>query len=224
LERALLSWSGGKDSALALLSLESERPKKIELVALLTTLTEVYDRISMHGVRRELLHMQSASFGVPVEEVWIPQRANNETYESRMAASIMKRVRDSKISSVVFGDLFLEDVRRYREKSLTSLGVRPVFPLWGKDTGELARFFIDSGFRAKVCCVNPKLLGGEFCGREFDRAFLEEIPGSVDPCGENGEFHTFVYDGPIFRNGRVDVRVGEVVNREGFYFADLTLA
>ena len=218
MEKVIVSWSGGKDSVLSIFSLSGSK-KQFEISALLTTLTEGYDRISMHGVRRELLQRQSRSLQIPLEEVWIPKNATNEVYEARMSEAIRKYASQN-VSSVVFGDLFLRDIREYREKFLQKLGVKCIFPIWGKDTIAVANFFVDSGFKAIICCVNPKLLGKEYCGREFDKSFLSEIPESVDPCGENGEFHTFVYHGPIFKE-KVEVKVGDVVNRDGFYFADI---
>jgi uncharacterized protein (TIGR00290 family) len=218
MKRVLLSWSGGKDSALSLFTLRKNFSEQYEIVGLLTTLTEEYDRISMHGVRKQLLARQSASLGISVAEVWIPKNATNESYEARMT-EVMKRYQD--LAGVVFGDLFLRDIREYREKFLRKLGLECLFPIWGKNTLELANFFIDSGFRAVVCSLDPRKLDGDkFCGREFDKEFLKDIPSSVDPCGENGEFHTFVYDGPIFKDS-IDVRLGEVVKRDGFYFADI---
>jgi len=214
LDKVLVSWSGGKDSALSLFAVKESR--KLEVVALLTTLTEGYERISMHGVRKELLQSQSRSLRIPVSEVWIPKNATNDVYEAKMAAVI----RSSNVSSVVFGDLFLQGIREYRENFLRRIGARCIFPIWGKNTRALANFFLDSGFKAIICCVDPKLLAKEYCGREFDKSFLSDIPDSVDPCGENGEFHTFVYDGPIFTE-KIGVKVGDVVNRDGFYFADI---
>jgi uncharacterized protein (TIGR00290 family) len=212
-----LSWSGGKDSALALQ--EIIRSQKYSVKALLTTVTEEYDRISMHGVRRSLLSAQASLLGLPLEEVWIPKRASNEIYEDRMRR-VLTKYKDRGVEHVVFGDLFLQDIRSYREDRLAKIGMRGIFPLWGRDTAKLAREFIGTGFRAVVCCVDPKKLPGEFCGKEYDTAFLESIPGSVDPCGENGEFHTFVHAGPIFSN-ELPITKGEVVLRDGFYFADL---
>jgi len=212
-----LSWSGGKDSALALQ--EVIRGQKYRVKALLTTVTEEYDRISMHGVRRSLLSAQASSLGLPLEEVWIPKKASNEIYEDRMRRVLTKH-KDRGVEQVVFGDLFLQDIRSYREDRLARIGMRGIFPLWGRDTAKLAREFIGTGFRAVVCCVDPRKLPGEFCGKEYDAAFLESIPGSVDPCGENGEFHTFVHAGPIFSN-ELPITKGEVVLRDGFYFVDL---
>jgi uncharacterized protein (TIGR00290 family) len=219
--KALLSWSGGKDSSLTLFELgRNPNFKDVEIRALLTTLTKDYDRISMHGVRRELLLQQSKSIGIPVEEVWIPVRAPNEIYQAEMIKSITKWKQNEKISSIAFGDLFLQDIRAYREKFLSALGLECLFPLWGKDTDELAQHFLQSGFKAIICTVDTKKLDSKFCGKEYDGTFLSELPSSVDPCGENGEFHTFVYDGPIFQQ-KLNVRVGEVVLRDGFYFADI---
>lgn len=214
-----MSWSGGKDSALALR--EIVRTRRYSVKALLTTVTEEYDRISMHGVRRGLLNAQASSLGLPVEEVWIPKNSSNEVYESRMKAALT-RYKEVGVEQVAFGDLFLQDIRSYREEKLAQIGMSGLFPLWGRNTRDLAREFIDGSFRAVLCCVDPKKLSKEFCGMEFDATFLESIPASVDPCGENGEFHTFVYDGPIFRN-TVSIVRGEVVLRGGFYFADLLL-
>jgi uncharacterized protein (TIGR00290 family) len=215
--RVLLSWSGGKDSALALY--EMSRGRKYKVTALLTTLTQDFGRISMHGVRRSLLDAQASSLGLPVEEVWIPKGASNEIYEARMNIALANH-KTKGIERVAFGDLFLQDIRSYRETRLAELGMKGIFPLWGKDTTKLAREFIEIGFRAIICCVDPKKLSREFCGREYDEAFLESIPATVDPCGENGEFHTFVYAGPIFSR-EIPLTKGRVVLRDGFYFADL---
>jgi len=189
------------------------------VTALLTTVTRGYDRISMHGVRRSLLHSQAESLGIPLEEVWIPKDATNEVYEAQMKAVLTKYLNRG-IRKVAFGDLFLEDIRAYRESRLAELGMSGLFPIWGRNTNTLAREFIELGFKAILCCVDPKKLSMDFCGREFDRSFLRSLPEGVDPCGENGEFHTYVYAGPIFRR-QIKVRKGEVVSRDGFYFADI---
>ncbi len=215
----MLSWSGGKDSALALREVSLTR--KYNIKALLTTVTSDFGRVSMHGVRRSLLHAQASSLGLPLEEVLIPKNCSNAIYEARMMA-VLTKYRELGVERVAFGDLFLRDVRSYREERLGQIGMRGVFPLWGRDTGDLAKEFIELGFRAVVCCVDPRKLSGEFCGKEYDRAFLRSIPATVDPCGENGEFHTFVYAGPIFGRG-IPVRRGRVVLRDGFYFGDLIL-
>ena len=213
----LMSWSGGKDSSLALHKIR--KTDTYDVKALVTTVTEEFDRVSMHGVRRTLLQEQAYSLGLPLEEVWIPKDASNEVYEARMKA-VLRRHRDEGVEEVAFGDLFLQDIRAYREERLGQIGMRGLFPLWGLDTARLAAEFIEQGFRAVVCCVDPKQLGKEFCGREFDRQFLESLPRGVDPCGENGEFHTFVSGGPMFRNP-ISVKPGEIVERDGFVFADL---
>lgn len=190
-----------------------------EIAALLTTLTKDFDRISMHGVRRELLEMQASALGLRSEQVWIPKGATDEKYEEQMARTLVE-YKAKGIDQVIFGDLFLEDIRKYREDKLAKLDMKGVFPLWGRPTRELAGFFIEKGFKAILCCIDPKKLGKEFCGREFDSSLLRDLPASVDPCGENGEFHTFVYDGPIFKK-KLQVFVGETVLRDGFYFADI---
>jgi len=213
----LLSWSGGKDSSLALREISASRRYEVE--ALVTTLTEQFDRISMHGVRRSLLQAQASSLGLPLEEVWIPRDASNQLYDERMKAVLVKYL-ERGVKEVAFGDLFLRDVRAYREDKLAQIGMKGAFPLWGKDTRELAKDFIESGFRAAVCCVDPRKLSGDYCGREYDAAFLRSIPDSVDPCGENGEFHTFVYAGPIFTK-EIPIARGQTVLRDGFYFTDL---
>lgn len=215
---AILAWSGGKDSALALYELA--RLESIEIVALLTTVTEGYDRISMHGVRRELLAQQARALGYPLEEVSLPQQCTTEIYEQRMGHALEKYYR-SGIAQAVFGDLFLEDVRAYREERLSRIGMRGIFPLWGRNTDEVARQFVQLGFRAIVVCVDTQALDRAFAGREYDQDFLKDLPGEVDPCGENGEFHTFVYAGPLFRRP-IQVERGEKILRENrFYYCDL---
>lgn len=216
-EPVVLAFSGGKDSSLTLRELR--RDGRFEVAALVTTVTEGYDRISMHGVRRSLLHEQAASIGLPLTEVTIPPRASNAVYERAMGAAFT-RFREDGIRRVAFGDLFLEDVRDYRRRQLEALGLECVFPLWGRPTAALARAFVDDGFRARIVCLDPAALDASFAGRAFDDAFLADLPGGVDPCGENGEFHTFVFDGPVFRRP-LAVSVGEVVKRDGFWFCDL---
>jgi uncharacterized protein (TIGR00290 family) len=213
----LFCWSGGKDSAMAFHTL-LERPD-VRVAALLTTVTETYDRISMHGVRRELLVQQVESIGLPLHEVRIPPQCINPIYESRMEEAL--RVHYAKgVRTVAFGDIFLEDLRAYREKNLARIGMTALFPIWKRDTRELIREFQENGFRAIAACVDPKVLDRSFAGRELDASFFRDMPDGVDPCGENGEFHTFVFDGPIFRNP-IGVRVGEIVERDSFIFADL---
>lgn len=216
-EPILMCWSGGKDSALALQAML--RDPAVRVAALLTTVTEGYERISMHGVRRALLEEQAGAIGLPLEQVRIPMQASNASYEAAMRALLL-RYQARGVSRVVFGDLFLEDIRRYREANLAALNMRGIFPLWLKDTRQLAREFIAAGFRAILVCVDPKQLDPSFCGRAFDASLLAELPDSVDPCGERGEFHTFVYDGPIFRRPVACV-TGAVVQRDGFWFCDL---
>jgi uncharacterized protein (TIGR00290 family) len=218
IRKVLFTWSGGKDSALALYELQ--RKSDYETVALLTTLTEDYDRVSMHGVRSVLLEHQVNSLGLPVEKVYLPKDARNEEYELKMKEVLQKYLRVG-VSSVVFGDIFLEDLRKYREDNLSKIGMEAIFPIWKRNTVELANEFIDLGFKAIITCVDSHVIGKEFVGRLFDRQLLSEFPSVIDPCGENGEFHTFVCDGPIFRK-RVSYIKGEVVLRESrFWYCDL---
>ena len=209
-----LSWSGGKDSALALAALRREGR---EPVALLTTVTEPFDRISMHGVRRTLLTRQAEAAGLPLVETAIPSGCGNELDERRVTEALAGLV---DVDEVAFGDLFLEDVRAYRERLLATTGHRCVFPIWGSDTGELARAFLAQGFEARLTCIDPRRLDASYAGRAFDAALLRDLPPGVDPCGENGEFHTFVHTGPVFRMP-VACTPGEVVERDGFVFCDL---
>jgi uncharacterized protein (TIGR00290 family) len=211
-----LGWSGGKDSALALWAL---RQAGVAPAALMTTVTEEYDRVSMHGVRGSLLRAQAAAAGLPLVEVGIPADCTNEVYESRMAAAF-RSPELSSVEEVAFGDLFLEDIRAYREGRLAAAGRRAAFPLWDSDAGELARRFLAAGFRAILVCVDPRVLGASFAGRDYDEGLLADLPAGVDPCGENGEFHTFVTAGPVFE-APIACRRGEVVERDGFVFADL---
>jgi len=212
-----LSWSGGKDSALALRSLRDEHG--VEPHALITTVTSSYDRISMHGVRRRLLERQADALGLPLVEVTIPPGCPNSVYERRWMDAFGSEGLEG-VEEVAFGDLFLEDVRRYHEVLLAREGKRGLFPLWGRDTTRLANDFVTAGFRAVLVCADPKQLDGSFAGREYDERLLAELPADVDPCGERGEFHTFVYAGPGFSE-RIACRVGEVVERDGFVFCDL---
>lgn len=217
-QKILLSWSGGKDSALALQHLQNNG--NIEIIALLTTVTEDYDRISLHGVRSELLVQQAKCLGYPLEKVTISKTTSNEEYDSKMQ-EILEKYLALGVSTVVFGDIFLEDVRKYREENLSKIGMKGIFPLWGRDTTELANMFINSGFKAIVTCVDSNILPKEFVGRVIDKQFLSDLPSNVDPSGENGEFHSFVYDGPIFKN-KIFYRIGNVVLRDDrFYFCDL---
>ena len=195
------------------------RDPAFEVAGLLTTVTEGYERISMHGVRCELLHQQAASLGLPLEEVRIPPQCPNTIYESRMAEAVL-RYRERGILHLGFGDIFLRDLRAYRETNLARVGMSALFPLWDIDTRELAARFLADGFRARATCIDPGKLDKSFAGRELDAAFFRELPIEVDPCGENGEFHTFVFDGPIFRSP-VPVQPGQVVERDSFVFCDL---
>jgi uncharacterized protein (TIGR00290 family) len=215
----VFSWSGGKDSAMALHVLL--RDPQFEVLALLTTVTEGYDRISMHGVRKELLRRQAESIGLPVEEVHIPPQCVNPVYEARMAEAVL-RFRERGVRHFAFGDIFLEDLRAYREKKLLQADMTALFPIWKIDTRELAARFLKDGFRAITVCVDPRKLDKSFAGRELDAAFFRDLPPGVDPCGENGEFHTFVFAGPIFRSP-IPVQVGQVVERDSFVFCDLLL-
>ena len=214
-----LAWSGGKDSALALTAL---RRAGTNVAALLTTFTDDYDRVSMHGVRRALVRDQAAAVGVPLVEVGIPAACVNEVYAARMEAAFRSPPL-VELGAVASGDLFLEDVRAYREQRLASAGKEALFPLWGLDTSALARSFVEDGFEAYVVCVDTRRLGASFAGRDYDAAFLDDLPPGIDPCGENGEFHTFVHAGPCLDHP-VPCRVGERVLREGFAFADLLSA
>lgn len=215
--KAILSWSSGKDSAMALYRVLKSR--QFEIVCLLTTITDQFHRVSMHGVREELLDAQAGLLGYPLEKVMIPYPCPNQVYEEKMA-KVLALWKSKGVKHVIFGDLFLEDIRKYREKKLAQIDMIPVFPLWLADTKALAREMLKVGFRAVVTCVDPRKLAPTFAGRLFDETFLKSIPPEVDPCGENGEFHTFVYDGPIFKQ-RIPVNVGEIVTRDGFVFADL---
>ncbi len=217
-ERALFTWSGGKDSVMALYELQ--KAGNYEISALLTTVTKDYDRISMHGVRRVLLEQQADSLGYCLDQVFISKSASNEEYETKMR-EILEKYLKAGISTVVFGDIFLEDVRKYREENLSKIGMKAVFPIWKRNTTELAHTFIDLGFKAVITCVDSKVLDKGFVGRRFDDQFLSELPTNLDPCGENGEFHSFVYDGPIFRESLL-FEPGDVVLRDNrFYFYDL---
>src|SRR6266436_834479 len=219
LEPILFCWSGGKDSAMALHTLLQQN--QFHVVALLTTVTEGYDRIAMHGVRRELLHRQAASIGLPLHEVSIPPQCVNPIYEARMEQAL-RLFYDQGVRKVAFGDIFLEDLRAYREKNLARIGMTAIFPLWKHDTRELIRYFHDQHFRAIAACVDSKVLDPSFAGRELDASFFRDLPTNADPCGEHGEFHTFVFDGPIFQSP-IPVRTGDIVNRDGFVFCDLLL-
>ncbi|HEX9621230.1 MAG TPA: hypothetical protein VF989_13895 [Polyangiaceae bacterium] len=217
--RVLLSWSSGKDSAWALHVLR--RTPGIDVVGLLTTVNESANRVAMHAVRAEVLNAQARAAGLPLWRAGIPERCSNEEYE-RVMRGVVERAKGDGITAMAFGDLFLEDVRRYREEHLRGTGIEPLFPLWGEPTGELARAMLDAGVGAFVTAVDPKQIDPSFVGRAWDPSFLAELPRGADPCGENGEFHSFVWRGPMLK-APVPVRVGETVARGGFVFADLVL-
>lgn len=215
--KILHSWSSGKDSAWALHVLNRTYPGAV--AALLTTVNEAMDRVAMHGVRRELLEAQARAAGLPLRLVRIPHPCSNEIYEERMRAAVASAVADG-FTHAAFGDLFLEDVRRYREDRLAGSGLQPLFPVWEVPTHQLAEDMIAGGLRARITCVDTRVLDAAFAGREFDSALLRDLPADVDPCGENGEFHTCVYDGPMF-NAPIEQEGGEIVTREPFTWMDL---
>jgi uncharacterized protein (TIGR00290 family) len=215
--KTLLAWSSGKDSAFALQALRSL--PEVEVVGLLTTINETFDRVPMHAVRRELVGAQAAALGLPLTVAAIPYPCPNGTYEEVMGRTTAA-AHAAGVEAIAFGDLALEDVRRYREQMMSSTGLTPLFPLWGRPTKGLAREMIAAGLRAVVTCVDPRELPAELAGRPFDEAFLDALPPAVDPCGEGGEFHTFVWGGPMFEQP-IPIAVGETVTRDGFVFADV---
>jgi uncharacterized protein (TIGR00290 family) len=216
--KVVLCWSTGKDSAYALHVLRREG--RYEVAGLLTTMTEGYDRVSMHGVRRELVLAQAAAAGLPLRIVWIPQNADNAVYEARMAEALAE-FKSAGVGGIAFGDLFLEDLKKYREDKLASAGLAAIFPIWKRDTRELSRQMVADGFRAVLTCVDTQKLDARFAGREYDLDLLADLPAGVDPCGENGEFHSFCYAGPIFEQP-LAIRRGEIVLRDGrFNFCDV---
>jgi uncharacterized protein (TIGR00290 family) len=217
MEKVLFCWSGGKDSAMALYEIKKDH--QYEIASLLTTITEDYDRVSMHGVRRALVEKQAQSLGLPLKEVFIPQNCPNQEYESRMRDTLAS-FKKTGITQVAFGDVFLEEVRKYREDNLSRLGIKGLFPLWGRDSTELTKSFIALGFHAVTTCVDAKILEQRFAGRLLDGDFLAELPANVDPAGENGEFHSFVFDGPLFRE-RIPYDLGNKVLRDSLHFCDL---
>jgi uncharacterized protein (TIGR00290 family) len=219
IRRVLLSWSSGKDSAWALHELR--RQHDVEVVGLLTTFNEAADRVAMHAVRRQLVEAQSGATGVPLWPVELPWPCANADYERLMDVALA-RARTEGVTHVAFGDLFLEDIRAYREQRMQGTGLEPLFPLWdaGRDTPALARRMLDAGLRAVLTCVDPRQLAGSFAGRFYDADFLAALPPGVDPCGERGEFHTFCFDGPMFAS-TIAVEVGERTQRDGFCFADV---
>jgi uncharacterized protein (TIGR00290 family) len=215
--KAIIAWSSGKDSAYALE--EVRRAGRYDVVGALTTLTAPYERVSMHGVREAILDRQMEAVGLPCRKVRIPAPCPNEVYEEAMATALAE-AGEQDVEHVIFGDLFLEDVRTYREERLDRVGMRGVFPLWGRPSRELAEQIVAAGVRATITCLDPRRLDASFAGRTYDAAFLADLPRDVDPCGENGEFHTVVTAGPMFR-APLETRVGEVVQRDGFVFADV---
>ena len=215
--KVVVSWSSGKDCAFALHQVRTE--EKFEVVGLLTTLNGENDRVSMHGVRKELLQKQMVALGLPAEMVMLPMPCDNETYR-RLVGGTIEVLRERGVQNVIFGDLFLEDIRQYREEQMQGSGLGAIFPLWLRDTRHLSRDMVDSGLRAVVTCVDQRTLSAEFVGRQYDHAFLDDLPVGVDPCGENGEFHTLVIDGPMFSSG-LNIEIGEKVSHGDFTFADV---
>jgi len=216
-QTVFVSWSGGKDSCMALR--EVQRTSNIRIEALLTTITRDFDRISMHGVRRVLLEQQAASLGIPLHQIIISKGASNEEYETKMGEAFAE-YRNRGIETVVFGDLFLEEIRAYRERLIARQKMSSLYPVWGRDTSQLIKDFIALGFKTVIVCVDPAKLDPSFVGRVIDEELLTQLPLHVDPCGEKGEFHTFVFDGPIFKNP-VRFSFGEIVCRDSFWFCDL---
>jgi uncharacterized protein (TIGR00290 family) len=216
-KRTLLSWSSGKDSAWALHVLQQDA--QVDVLGLFCTVNKEFNRVAMHAVRVELLQQQAKSAGLPLYIIEIPYPCSNDEYDGRMTAFI-DEAREKDIECFAFGDLFLQDVRKYREDRLEGTAIAPLFPLWGIPTKDLSQRMVSGGLKATITCVNPKQLAKEFAGREYDQSFLQDIPEGVDPCGENGEFHSFAFDGPMFHNP-IEVSAGEIVHRDGFVFADL---
>ena len=217
MKKTLLSWSSGKDSAWALHTLR--RQSDLEIAGLVTTMNQLYQRVAIHAVRLELLQRQAEAVGLPLYIIDLPYPCSNAQYEAAMEKFI-EQSRQQGIECMAFGDLFLADIKEYREAKLSGTGITPLFPIWLKPTGELAREMITTGLRAIVTCVDPKQLPASFAGREFNEEFLSTLPGQVDPCGERGEFHTFAFDGPMFSKP-VDIVLGEITEREGFIYADV---
>ena len=218
-KKTLLSWSGGKDSAWALHRLR--QGSAYQVAALLTTVNEQFSRVAIHGFREELLDLQAVSVGLPIWKIPLPYPCSNEAYESRMQAVCTRAVQEG-FEAVAFGDLFLEDIRAYRIEHLSGTGLEPVFPIWGIPTDQLAQTMVAAGLRARVTCLDPRQLSASFCGRIFDAGFLKDLPASVDPCGERGEFHSFAYAGPMFSQP-IDVEYTQNVEREGFVYGDIVL-
>jgi uncharacterized protein (TIGR00290 family) len=216
-KKTLLSWSSGKDSAWALHVLRQQQ--ELEVVGLFCTFNKRFERGAMHAVRNELICQQADSVGLPLQLIPIPDPCSDSEYKTIMA-NFIEQVKSQEIHSIAFGDLFLEEIRSYRENSLAGTGINPVFPLWGLPTRELSKEMVSSGLRAKITCIDSKYLPVEFAGHEYDNSFLEQIPDTIDPCGEKGEFHSFTYDGPMFKH-KLNIRVGEIISRAGFIYTDL---
>lgn len=216
-KKAAISWSSGKDSCYALYLLE--KTGLYDFIYLVTTVTASYGRVSMHGVREELLEKQSESLGIPLLKVEIPPNCTNETYERKMSEA-MERLRSEGVEYMAFGDIFLQDIKEYRENRLKGTGIQPLFPLWGKETGKLAEEIIEAGIHARITCIDPSKVSDDIAGLDFDYQLLAKLPESVDPCGENGEFHSFVHAAPMFEN-QLKIRNGETVERDGFVFTDI---
>lgn len=219
--KVLMSWSTGKDSAYALYQL-MQLKKEYEVIGLLTTVAKIHDRTSIHGVRRKLLEEQAKRVGLPLYVMEIPSPCSIETYESVMKTFLTTHIVTANVSHIAFGDLFLENIRQYRETKLAATTIKPLFPLWHQDTRSLAYKIIEAGFKPVVTCIDPKKLDTSFVGRVFDKDFLKDLPGEIDPCGENGEFHTFVYDAPMF-SSPIQISRGKTVVRDGFVFTDILL-
>lgn len=217
-EKVLFCWSGGKDSALALHRLL--RDPQYEVVALLTTYNEHFQRVSMHGISLTLSEQQAQSIGLPLDKVFVSERSSNEEYTLKMAERMLA-YKEQGVLTVAFGDIFLEDLREWREGNLAQIGMRAIFPLWKNDTHELVREFVGLGFASRICCVSEQHLDQAALGRDFDLDFVSSLPPGVDPCGENGEFHSFAYAGPIFK-APLEIATGERVYREGFWFCELS--
>jgi len=215
---AIFSWSSGKDSTLTLYKVLNS--KELNIVSLITTVTDRYNRVSMHGLRVELLQKQADSLGLPLCLVRIPKDCTNRTYEKRFEECV-KRYREENIDTIIFGDIFLENIRKYREERMSAINMHPVFPIWKEDSLALGQSFIDLGFKAKIICIDSEVLEKKYAGMDYDYDFLSSLPENIDPCGENGEFHTFTYDGPLFRS-RIEINTGKVVLRDGrFYYCDI---
>tara|TARA_B100000315_G_C14577203_1_gene588509 strand:- start:1869 stop:2546 length:678 start_codon:yes stop_codon:yes gene_type:complete len=216
-KKTLLSWSSGKDSAWALYLLQND--PDIDLRGLFCTINEVFDRVAMHAVRVELLKQQAKAANQPIQIINIPYPCSNDDYEE-ILGNFVKKAKEDGIEYMAFGDLFLEDVRQYRIRNLANTSIKPLFPVWGIPTDKLSKEMVASGLKARISCIDPKVLSPDFAGREYNQEFLNDLPASIDPCGEKGEFHSFCFAGPMFEK-EVEVSLGEIVNRDGFVFADL---